>query len=107
MPKKSSLSGALTADEFEAAVRRHPLMKLPAIEAAGAVLLHGLSLEAAAKACGMTRQRVHAAASLLKRDQMPDNWQTATVTLPPKLMRQVLAMEKAAKRELEKKCKTT
>jgi hypothetical protein len=89
----------LKAREFAAALRRHPRLKPRAIEAARAVLVDGQTLEEAAQACGLTRQRVHAAAALLHGDAIPAGWVTAFVTLPPKLMKQVQALETKARRE--------
>ncbi len=100
MPRLSHYRGALTPEGFASALRRHPGLQSAAIEAARCVLVDGLSLSEAGRQHRCTRQRVHELVQLLHPVETPSGWVRRWISLPPDMMKSVIAMERKARRSL-------
>lgn len=98
MPKVSPIAGSLSAEQFDAAVLRHPRLTSAVAAAARAVLVEGKTLEAAA-ADQFSRQRLHKIVRKLYREAVPAGWECGFVALPPELMEQVRAWEAHAREQ--------
>lgn len=101
MPRKTHHQGALEYDEFDALVAAHPKMQAPVIAACRAVLIDGMTITAAANELGYTKQRLKTALDTLNPGRKPEGWVRRWVVLPASQMRQVMQMERAARRELQ------
>ena len=97
MARATEMSGALTAGEFDHAVRRYSRLSDKAIAASRALLVDGDLLEHVAQSHGSSRQMVHKWATKVFESFRPEGWLTETVTLPAAQMAVVREMEQQAR----------
>lgn len=101
MPRKTRYAGVWTAEQFQAAIERHPRLGEAVRAALARVLVEGLALETAAAASGLSRQRVFDGVRRLVAEQLPAGWETGVVSLPAKAFARVRAMEAAERAKIE------
>ncbi|WP_045226973.1 TrfB-related DNA-binding protein [Methyloterricola oryzae] len=99
MARLSKMAGALTAPEFEAALRRHPRLSDKAKEVARAVLVDGRTFEEVTEKYSTSKQLAHVWASKIYNAFAPTGWVSEMVVLPPELMAHVREMEREAREE--------
>ena len=97
MARLSRMAGALRAQEFELALKRHPRLSKKAKDVARAILVDGRTLDDVAEAFDTSRQLAHSWASKIYDVFAPAGWVSETIVLPPELMEQVRTMEKEAR----------
>jgi hypothetical protein len=97
MARLSKMAGALTAPEFEEALRRHPRLSAKAKEVARAILVDGCTFEEVTEKYETSRQLAHVWASKLYDAFAPTGWVSEVVVLPPELMARVREMEQEAR----------
>lgn len=97
MARLSKMAGALTAQEYEDAARRHPRLSAKAKNVARAILVDGCTLDEVAEKHATSKQLAHAWASKIYDVFAPEGWVTETVILPPEMMEQVRIMEQEAR----------
>jgi hypothetical protein len=91
------MAGALTLQEFEEALRRHPRLSKKAKEVAKAILVDGCTFEEVIETYETSKQLAHSWASKIYDVFAPEGWITETVVLPPELMERVRIMEQEAR----------
>ena len=98
--KTRDLSGRVTPEEFEEAVRKFKRLKPENKRAAYLYLVEGKTYAAAQEECGIKhRAQIQLLVSRIVPELKPAGWETATVTLPPDLMARAKEMEKLAMQE--------
>src|SRR4051794_29774346 len=91
--KVSKILGSMDSDDFERSVARFPRMTQRARDVARALLVDGKSFDEVQATFGVaSRQLAHQWASKVAEGYWPDDWVTASVTLPPEEMIRVMAI---------------
>jgi hypothetical protein len=91
------MAGALTAPEFEEALRRHPRLSKKAKEVARAILVDGCTFEEVTERFETSKQLAHVWATKIYNVFAPAGWVSEVVVLPPELMARVREMEQEAR----------
>lgn len=97
MPRVSKFSGVLTAGQFAELTTKLGLAKSKSLKAARAVMVDGLTCEAAGDEYGVSRQRVNAYCGNVFDAFVPPAWKSGFIALPPDLMKQVRELERKAR----------
>jgi hypothetical protein len=103
MARISIMAAALTADEFDEAIKHFPRFSEKAVAIARAILVDGRGFDADFQRefdC-RSRQLAHDWASRVFAVYQPAGWVTESITLPPDMMAIVKQMEQEARDRLK------
>lgn len=99
--KVSRILGSMSGEDFDRAAARFPRMTQRARDVARALLVDGKSFDEVQEAYGVaSRQLAHQWASKVAEGHWPDDWVTASVTLPRDDMNRVMEIVAAARESL-------
>jgi dsRNA-specific ribonuclease len=101
MPKRSHFQGGLVLDQYLAALSRFPRLSDKGRSATRAVLVDNRPVADVAREHEVSRERVRRWCVDVFGALVPDGWVSRVVILPADAMETVVAMEEAARRDLE------
>jgi hypothetical protein len=93
LTRRSSMTGALSASQFERGAAQFPNMSRKSLNIARAVLVDGKLIAAIVKRTGVDRRNVHFWAKQIYNAVVPAGWVSEVVTLPREKMTEVLELQ--------------
>jgi hypothetical protein len=93
LTRRSSMVGALSAEEFRQGAEQHPNMARKSLNIAQAVLVKGEQIADVATRTGLDRRVIHFWVKQIYDASIPTGWVSQVITLPREKMDRVLEMQ--------------